>query len=83
MLVSNVKKHPGKAPKAKPRSPGFLRTACVCHSTGNAGAAASLTSCELDCSVLLFSDLFHQLQVVVTGFLVVHHGEGVILTWVM
>lgn len=53
----------------------------VCHSTGNMGAAAPLTSCELGCSVLLLSDLFHQLQVMVTGFLVVHHGEGVILTW--
>lgn len=45
------------------------------------GAAAPLTSGELGCSLLLLSDLFHQLQVVVTGFLVVHHGEGVILTW--
>lgn len=79
MLVSKEEKHPLKAFKAKPQSPGFLGQP-ACHSTGNVGAAAPLTSCELGCSVLLLSDLFHQLQVVVTGFLVVHHGEGVILT---
>lgn len=40
-----------------------------------------LTSGELGCSVLLLSDLLHQLQVVIAGLLVVHHWEGVILTW--
>lgn len=69
-----------KHPKPSPRALGSWGQP-VCHSTGNVGAAAALTSRELGCSVLLLSDLFHQLQVVVTGFLVVHHGQGVILTW--
>lgn len=43
--------------------------------------AAPLTSRELGCSVLFLSDPFHQLQVAIAGFLVVHHWEGVISTW--
>ena len=40
-----------------------------------------ITSGELGYSVLLLSGLLHQLQVVITGLLVVHHWEGVIPTW--